>query len=228
MPGRSHRCATQVIALPAAACFLFRLSVKEKKDVILLCFHVRLLLLDGINILTVVSCSPSDDGRHLADKFLAPLRIGRQADGLDVVAKADGPLQPEEGQVVVETRPGELRMNADLADLKDVALAGIRAAQVVLAETGRVLVRPESFLTSVQGAVSRRHDEPLVDESPAAPKLGAFGSVEVNGRHPRPSAWLGQLSTNDSERRRLHLSAPAWNYKREGKKPLAIRQSCPI
>ena len=44
---------------------------------------------------TVVGGSPADDGWHLANETFRALEIGRQADGLDVVAKLDGPLQFE-------------------------------------------------------------------------------------------------------------------------------------
>lgn len=98
-------------------------------------------------------------------------------------------------------------MDPDLADLEDLALTRIRPPEVVLPEAGRVLARPESLLAPVQGAVSGRHDVALVDERPAAPELGAFGAVEVNGRHPGPSTRLGQLSAHHSEGGGLDLTA---------------------
>lgn len=96
------------------------------------------------NVFTVVSRSPSDDRGYLTHETFRPLHVGRQTNGLDVIAEADGSLQFEESQIVVETRTGELRMNSDFADLENLALARIGCPKVVFAETGRVLRRPES------------------------------------------------------------------------------------
>ena len=93
---------------------------------------------------TVTSGSPADDGRHLADERLLPLRERRQANRLDVVGEADRSLELEKRQIIVESGTGELRMDADLANLEDFTLSRIGQSQVEVSESGRVLIRTES------------------------------------------------------------------------------------
>lgn len=84
----------------------------------------------------------------MADEALGALRVRRQANRLDVVGEAHGSLEFEQRQVVVESRARELRVNADLADLEDLALSRICGSQVEIAEAGRVLRRSKSVFCS--------------------------------------------------------------------------------
>ena len=63
------------------------------------------------------------------------------------------------------------------------------------------------LLAAVEGAMCGGEDEILVDQGTTAPEFGAFGSVQVNGRHPGPLAGHRQVPAHHTERRRQHLAA---------------------
>lgn len=169
-----------------------------------------------MNARTVISGTPSDDGRSGARKSLAPVTRLRQANRYDVGRSPDRSGQLENRDVVVEPNPRELWVRVDLLD--GVGLRGgwlVVPFEVYVPESHGELSRRKSVqtlkttlsafellgsrrfylrtgnlrpLSLIARTVGRGEDVPGPDQGAAAPKLRAFRAVQEYRCHPRPTS----------------------------------------